>query len=167
MVKIGRAEHSREQPRPCMKVKRPCRGCALVEHTQCMSISSVASITPALSGGACVWAPPQLCVARAPCSFGFLARHIGANFQDACAHPVLPEEQRSQGNMARTNQVSIEAVKATLTHEEQSLVGAIALTSMPAPGTRLAGGVGMHFHCRTACQQCLVGKIAVQFGKAH
>jgi len=54
---------------------------------------------------------------------------------------------------------------ATLTHEQQSLVGAIVLTGMPAPGTRLAGGVGIHFHRHTACQHCLVGKVAVQFGK--
>ena len=53
----------------------------------------------------------------------------------------------------------------TLTLEEQSLVGAIVLTGMPAPGTRLAGVVGIHFHRHTACKHGLVGKVAVQFGK--
>jgi hypothetical protein len=112
----------------------------------------------------CLGSTATLCVARAPRSFGFIARHIGANFPDARAHPVLPDKQRLQGKIARTNQVSIEAVMATLTHEGQSLVGAIVLTGMPAPGTCLAGGVGMHFHRHTACQQCLVCKISLQFG---
>ena len=54
----------------------------------------------------------------------------------------------------------------TLTHEHQSLVGAIVLTGMPAPGTRLAAVVGIHSHRHTACQHGLVGQVAVQFGKS-
>jgi hypothetical protein len=54
---------------------------------------------------------------------------------------------------------------ATLTHEQQSLVGAIVLTGMPAPGASLAGVVGIHFHRHTACQHRLVGNVAMQFGK--
>src|SRR6266566_2854365 len=36
------------------------------------------SITPASMLGACVWAPPQLCISAETCSFGFIARHIRA-----------------------------------------------------------------------------------------
>ncbi len=54
---------------------------------------------------------------------------------------------------------------ATLTHEQQPLVGAIVRTGMPAPGARLAGVVGIHFHRHTACKHCLVGNVAMQFGK--
>ncbi len=54
---------------------------------------------------------------------------------------------------------------ATLTHEQQSLVGAIVRTGMSALGTRLAGVVGIHFYNHTADTDCLVGKVAVQFGK--
>ncbi len=59
----------------------------------------------------------------------------------------------------------MQTIVATLTHEQQSLVGAIVLCSMPAPGARLAGVMGIHFHCHTAREQRLVGKVAVQFGK--
>ena len=36
------------------------------------------SDTPCLKAGACVWAPPQLCIPAKACSFGFIARHIRA-----------------------------------------------------------------------------------------
>ncbi len=36
------------------------------------------SVTAALKGEVCVWAPPQLCIALPLCSFGFIARHIRA-----------------------------------------------------------------------------------------
>ena len=59
----------------------------------------------------------------------------------------------------------MQAILATLTDEEQALLPAIALTGMPAPGTRLAAVVGIHFHCHTAYLQRLVGEVAMQFSK--
>src|SRR5258708_6177632 len=59
----------------------------------------------------------------------------------------------------------MQAIMATLTHEEQALLRAIVLTGMPAPGTRLAGVVGIHFHRHTACPHRLVGDVAMQFSK--
>jgi hypothetical protein len=67
--------------------------------------------------------------------------------------------------MACTNQIRMEAIVATLTDEQQSLVGAIVLIGIPAPGARLAAEVGIDLHRQTACQHGLVGKVAVQFGK--
>src|SRR6266568_7618420 len=59
----------------------------------------------------------------------------------------------------------MEGIVATLTDKEQARLRAIVLTGIPAPGARLAGVVGIHFHRHTACTQRLVGKVAVQFGK--
>src|SRR2546426_9975133 len=59
----------------------------------------------------------------------------------------------------------MEGIVATLTDKEQTLVGAIGISGMPAHGARLAGVVGIHFHRHTACTHRLVGNVAMQFGK--
>ncbi len=57
----------------------------------------LASVTLALQGGACLRTPPQFRVPREARGFGFIVRDIGAYRQHARTHPVLPDEQRSQG----------------------------------------------------------------------
>src|SRR5215472_11172885 len=46
------------------------------------------------------------------CCFGFVVRHIEAPRPRACAGPVLPDQQRSQRNVSRPNEVSMEGVMA-------------------------------------------------------
>src|SRR5258708_23905919 len=42
---------------------------------------------------------------------------------------------------------------------------AVCLTGIAAPGTRLAGVVGIDFHCHALVQESFVGNIAVQFSE--
>ena len=61
------------------------------------------------------------------CSFGFITCYIRADFQDTRRQPVLPADERSECDIARTDQIGMEAIMATLTPEEQGLVGNVAL----------------------------------------
>jgi hypothetical protein len=79
----------------------------------------------------------------------------------------LPDKQRSQGHIARTDQIRLEAVMATLTDEEQARLRPIVKTGMPTYGTNLTGIVGIHFHRYMVCQQRLVSNVAMQLGKGQ
>src|SRR6266699_4451194 len=80
-------------------------------------------------------------------------------------HPVLPGEQRSQGDIPGTDQIRMEAVVTGLTHEEQSLVGPIVRRHIPTLGTRLTGLVGIDFDRHTPGTSGFVGDIAMQLCK--
>ncbi len=54
---------------------------------------------------------------------------------------------------------------ATLTHEQETLLGPISLARVPAFGARLAGVVSVHLHRHTARQERLISQHAVQLGK--
>src|SRR5205823_14036252 len=82
-----------------------------------------------------------------------------------CTHPVLPGEQRSQGDIPCTNQIRIEREMTVLTHEDQPLVWAIVRRSIPTFGTRLTGMVGIDFDSHTSVQAGFVGNIAMQLCK--
>src|SRR6266566_2940259 len=123
-------------------------------------------MTPGSSTGACVWAPPQLYVFLQTRSFGLIARHIRAYRQDARAHPVLPDEQRSQGNVARTNQVSMKGILATPTHKSESFVGTVRSAGVAAHRASEAAVVGIHLHGHTARKQSFIGDGAVQFSES-
>jgi hypothetical protein len=70
--------------------------------------------------------------------FGFVARHIRAYRQDARAHPARLDEQRSECYIPGTNQIGMEDIMATLTHEEQAMLRAICLVGMS--GSAFGGG---------------------------
>jgi hypothetical protein len=55
---------------------------------------------------------------------------------------------------------------ASLTHEQQALLGAIGFAGMSTTRTRLAGRMGVHLDGQRATQARFVGNHAVQFGKA-
>ncbi len=55
---------------------------------------------------------------------------------------------------------------ASLTHEQQALIGAIGFAGMSTTRTRLAGRMGVHLDGQRATQARFVGNHAVQFGKA-
>src|SRR2546427_12514701 len=74
-------------------------------------------------------------------------------------------EQRSESNVTRTNQIGMEAVMATLTGEQQSLVWAVRIRGVAAPGTGFAGVVRIDFNRHTARQRGFVGDVAMQFSK--
>src|SRR6266700_5393157 len=122
-------------------------------------------MTPGSSTGACVWAPPQLYVSLQTRSFGLIARHIRAYRQDARAHPVLPDEQRSQGNVARPNQVSMKGILATPTHKSESFVGTVRITRVSAHWACLASAVSIHLHCHAPHERGFVGDVAVELSK--
>jgi hypothetical protein len=50
---------------------------------------------------------------------------------------------------------------ATLTHEQQSLVGAIARRNISTGGTRLTGMVGIDFDRHTVCKRDFVSDVAM------
>jgi len=54
---------------------------------------------------------------------------------------------------------------ATLAYEEQAMVRAVGLSRIAAPGTRLAGVVGIDFHGHALVHESFVGDIAMQLGK--
>jgi hypothetical protein len=54
---------------------------------------------------------------------------------------------------------------ATLTHEEQAFLRTVLLTGMSTSGACLAGIISIDFHRHTACLQCLIGDVALQFSK--
>jgi len=81
----------------------------------------------------------------------------GAYRQDARTHPVLPDEQRSQGNVARTHQVGMESILATLTHKSESLVGTVRLAGVSAPWASEATVVGIHLHRHAPHKRGFVG----------
>ena len=85
----------------------------------------------------------------------------GAYRQDARAHPVLPDQQRSQGNVARTNQVSMKGIMATLTHKIESFVGTVSITRVSAHWASLAGVVSIHLHRHATHKRGFVGDVAV------
>ena len=66
------------------------------ERFPCDVLSMYGQLPQRVTRGACVYAPPQLCVSGETRSFGLITRHIRAYRQDARAHPVLPDEQRSK-----------------------------------------------------------------------
>src|SRR6266700_7098240 len=114
-------------------------------------------MTPGSSTGACVLAPPQFGIPGKACRFGLIARHIRAYRQDARAHPVLPDEQRSQGNVARPNQVSMKGILATPTHKSESFVGTVRSAGVAAHRASEAAVVGIHLHGHTARKQSFIG----------
>src|SRR5215467_366608 len=59
----------------------------------------------------------------------------------------------------------MEGILTTLAHKQESLIGTIISTGMPAPGAGLAAVVGIHFHRHTAREHRLIGKVAMQFSK--
>ncbi len=54
---------------------------------------------------------------------------------------------------------------ATLTHEQQALVGAVCFTCIAAHRASLTSMGGIHFHGQTARKHRFIGNIAVQFSK--
>src|SRR5215469_499247 len=128
------------------------------------------SVTPRLKAGACVWTPPQLTVPGEAQCFGFTVRRIRGRVpwayrQDARAHPVLPEEQRSHRNVSRADQVGMEAIMAVLALKQEALLGAVPLRGIAAFRARLARVVRVHFHRHAPRKQRFVGEEAVQFSK--
>src|SRR5207247_9005600 len=59
----------------------------------------------------------------------------------------------------------MEAIMATLTPEQQSLVWAVGSRGVAAPGTGFAGVVRIDFDRHTARQGGFVGDVAMQLGK--
>src|SRR2546427_12253685 len=111
---------------PCPCSWRPVADHDHSHYTRCSCDNMLSSQSPhPLKGGACICAPPQLYIPLPVRSFGFIARHIRGNRQVPRTHPVLPDEQRSQGDIPCTNQIRMEREMAALTHEDQPLVGAI------------------------------------------
>jgi hypothetical protein len=56
-------------------------------------------------------------------------------------------------------------IVTTLTHKEQTVLGAICLGRIAAPGTRLAAVVGIDFHGHALMQQGFVGDVTMQFSE--
>ncbi len=123
-------------------------------------------MTLRLKPRACVCAPPQLCIPLPVRSFGFIARHIRAYRQDARAHPVLPDEQRSQGDIPCTNQIRMERKMAVLTHEQEALIGTVLRRNIATFGASLTGMVGIDFDSHIRTSSGLVNDVAMQFSKS-
>jgi len=136
----------------------------LYHHTVCLLSYHICQLPHVWKTGACVWTPPQLCISRKTCSFGFAVRHIRAYRQDARTHPILSHEQRSQGHIPRPDQIRMKGVMTLLTHKEQALTRAIIFGRMPTHGTRFRI-VGVHFDRHTAMQEGFIGNHALQLGK--
>src|SRR6266700_1500934 len=94
--------------------------------------------TPALKGGACIYAPPQLGIPAKACRFGFIARHI---------------------------QVSMEHIVTVLTGEQEPFVGTIRITGMSTSRAGLARVVGVYLDCHALMQEGFIGNHAMQFSK--
>src|SRR5258708_33994158 len=59
----------------------------------------------------------------------------------------------------------MEGVMTVLADEEQALVGTIGITGMSAPGTSLAGIVGVYFDRHRTAEQGFIRNHALQLGK--
>src|SRR6266700_4160164 len=101
-------------------------------------------MTPALKREACVCAPPQLGIPSQAFRFGFIARHIRAFRQDARPCPVLPNKERSHVDSSGYHQIGMERIVTVLTDKQESLLGAIGITGMPAHRAGEATVVGVY-----------------------
>src|SRR6266566_722199 len=97
--------------------------------------------------------------------FGFIARHIRAFRQDARPCPVLPNKERSHGDISGSHQIGMERIVTVLTDKQESLLGAIGITGMPAHRAGEATVVGVYLDRHTAMQERFIGKHAMQLGK--
>src|SRR5258708_18214040 len=95
--------------------------------------------------------------------FGFITRHIRAYRQDARVHPVLPDEQRSHGDVSRTHQIGMERILTVLTDKQQAFGGTIGVTGMSTSGTSLAGRAGIYLNRHASLHEDFTSISAVQF----
>ena len=81
------------------------------------------------------------------------------------ARPVLPNEQRSQCDIARTYEVTMQRILTILTHEEQARLRPVRRRGKATTRASLAGMVGIDFHGQATRSAGFVGDVAMQFSE--